>query len=77
MTKINESAFPSSIMKECAPNCEYLSESEGLTKLEYAAIKIFCASLTNQDLVHFGIDVVLKKSVEQAKLLLQECEEEK
>jgi hypothetical protein len=47
----------------------------GLSKLEYTAIKIFCAMLISSK--NFGSDKqMLKSSVEEAKLLLQECEEE-
>lgn len=52
--------------------------SSGLSKLEYTAIKIFCASLTGRisPTKEGSFNTLRKLSIEQAKLLLQEIEEE-
>jgi hypothetical protein len=44
--------------------------------LKEAAIKIFCASITNPECFSFGLEVLRDKSIEQGKLILAEIEKE-
>ncbi len=75
MSKINESAFP------YIQRTEFLDKNhsiavQGLSKLEYTAIQIFCAMDIN-DMTSYGVVNARARAIEQAKLLLQECEEGK
>lgn len=48
----------------------------GLSKLEYTAIKIFCAMSHTDNMIETDWNEMRSEAIKQAKLLLQECEEE-
>jgi len=69
----NDSAFPRDAEIHYTDHVDCIHQS-GLTKLEYAAIKIFCAMINSYPIEKY--ELLRKESIDQAKLLLKELEDE-